>query len=245
MSHEQVGRRPQYESIAQAYARHAAVNPWNAAYDRPAVLALAGEVDGLRVLDAGCGPGLYAEELVARGADVVAVDQSPAMVELARDRAPSAEVRVHDLADDPVWLADHSVDLVVCPLVWHYLDDRVATLRWFRRLVAPGGAVVISTHHPASDWVRLGGSYFTEAVVEEHWSAGGWDMRFWRLPLTTLTEEFAGAGFHIERLVEPRPDPDLARTNPGVHERLSTSPGFVLFRLRAGCSPERSGSHGT
>jgi hypothetical protein len=38
-------------------------NPFNALYERPAILALAGEVCGLRVLDAGCGAGVHAAEL--------------------------------------------------------------------------------------------------------------------------------------------------------------------------------------
>jgi hypothetical protein len=46
-----------YERFADEYATHAVDSPWNSLYDRPAMLALAGDVAGLRVLDAGCGPG--------------------------------------------------------------------------------------------------------------------------------------------------------------------------------------------
>src|SRR3954453_21265191 len=42
-----------YEEMASAYAHHAGDSPYNAHYDRPAVLALIGDVDGRRVLDAG------------------------------------------------------------------------------------------------------------------------------------------------------------------------------------------------
>jgi SAM-dependent methyltransferase len=58
------------------------------------MLALAGDVAGLRVLDAGCGPGPYAEELIRAGAHVVGCDQSPALV----SRASSiALARNHDI----------------------------------------------------------------------------------------------------------------------------------------------------
>ena len=57
-----------YDQIAEFYERHAAESAYNAHYDRPAVLELVGDVEGLDVLDAGCGPGLYAEELLRRGA---------------------------------------------------------------------------------------------------------------------------------------------------------------------------------
>jgi SAM-dependent methyltransferase len=67
------------------YAAHAQTAPYNAMYDRPAVLSLLGDVSGLTVLDAGCGPGLYAE-LLQRGVDAIGFDQSPAMIDLARGR---------------------------------------------------------------------------------------------------------------------------------------------------------------
>jgi hypothetical protein len=56
----------------------------------------------------------------------------------------------------------------------------------------------------------------------------------WRMPLTRLAEEFASAGFLIERLVEPVPEPEMAITHPEAFEKLSVEPGFVLFRLRKG-----------
>ena len=64
---ELVGREPQYEALAENYRRHAADGLWNAHLDRPACLELLGDVSGKRVLDAACGPGFYAAELVSRG----------------------------------------------------------------------------------------------------------------------------------------------------------------------------------
>jgi 2-polyprenyl-3-methyl-5-hydroxy-6-metoxy-1,4-benzoquinol methylase len=72
-----VGRAVQYQGHAEAYARHAAVSPYNAGIDRPTVLALLGDVDGLRILDAGCGPGLYAQALTTRGAQVPGSTRAP------------------------------------------------------------------------------------------------------------------------------------------------------------------------
>jgi len=51
---------------------------------------LPGDLAGLRVLDAGCGTGQMTAELAARGARVVAVDLSPALVGIARKRLPEA-----------------------------------------------------------------------------------------------------------------------------------------------------------
>jgi 2-polyprenyl-3-methyl-5-hydroxy-6-metoxy-1,4-benzoquinol methylase len=69
-----------YDEFAERFERHAETALWNAEYDRPAVLGMLGDVAGKAVLDAGCGPGIYAEELLERGASVIAVDASEQMI---------------------------------------------------------------------------------------------------------------------------------------------------------------------
>lgn len=154
----------QYDAFAAEFEAHARDSPYNAYYDRPAVLKLLGDVRGRRVLDAGCGPGFYAEELVRRGADVVAFD------------------------------------------------------------------LVISTVHPTFDWRNLGGSYFTDEVLEETWR-GNWQVRYRRAPLEQWCAAFVSAGFVIERLVEPRPIPAMQQRYPQDYARLTTEPAFIAFSL--------------
>ena len=52
------------DAFAEDYARHAAGSPYNALYDRPAVLSLLADVRGQRVLDAACGRGISTHYLV-------------------------------------------------------------------------------------------------------------------------------------------------------------------------------------
>ena len=222
-----------FDAFAEAYERHAAVSAYNALYDRPSVLDLLGDVSGIRVLDAGCGAGLYAEELLARGADVVGFDQSPAMVGLARRRTGDrVDVRVHDLASPLSWLDYESFDAALMALVLHHLDERAAALGELHRVLRPGGRLVVSTHHPTADWLRLGGSYFTVEPIEEDWHRGEWHVRYWREPLEGTCALFADAGFMIERLIEPRPIPEMAERFPDDYEKLMREPGFIAFRLR-------------
>jgi SAM-dependent methyltransferase len=234
--------------VAADFAAHAAVSAYNALYDRPAVLELLGPLEGKRVLDAGCGPGLYAEELVERGAEVVAFDQSPEMVALAKERlAGRAELSVHDLAAPLDWLTVGSFDLAVMALVIHHVDDRVGALREIHRVLKSDGALVVSTHHPTRDWLRGGGGYFEVKVVEETWSRG-WQVRFWRQPLTETCAEFYEAGFVIERLVEPRPVAAMAEQYPEDYAKLEREPGFIMFRLvkqpaRTSLVASREGRH--
>ena len=221
----------QYDSFAGEYETHASTAPYNALYDRPATLELIGDVEGKLVLDAGCGPGIYVAELMARGANVLGCDASVTMIELARAKVGDrADLRVHSLEEPFHWVADQSIDIVLSALVYHYLNDRAGFLSEVHRMLRPNGVFVMSTHHPAGDWHRLGGSYFSVEAVTERWSTG-WEITAWRMPLTQLAAEFTEAGFLIERLVEPAPQPAMAESHPDSFQRLSTEPGFILFRM--------------
>jgi len=75
-----------YDDFADSYEAENASSLLNAYYERPAMLSLAGNVDGRRILDAGCGSGPLSAALRANGAIMTGFDGSPAMVELARQR---------------------------------------------------------------------------------------------------------------------------------------------------------------
>lgn len=225
-----MGPEPQYDVFADEFLEHGRDGLYNAHYDRPACLDLLGDVDGRTVLDAACGPGLYAAELEARGASVIGFDVSPRMVELSRQRVPTGTFRVHDLADPLVWLPDGSVDLVLFALALEYVDDRVGALTELRRALRPGGALVLSRLHPTGDWLRHGGNYFDARVVEEVWSRG-WQVRYWLSPLEQTCAELRETGFLIERLIEPRPRPEAAAMNADAYRRLTSEPtGFLAIR---------------
>ncbi len=73
------------------------------------------DLQGRRILDAGCGTGALAVEAARRGADVVAIDLSPKLVEFARQRMPdsfahgSLDFRSGDMLDDKLGRFDHVV----------------------------------------------------------------------------------------------------------------------------------------
>lgn len=227
---DEVGRAAQYDTFAEDFLGHARDGFYNAHYDRPACLPLLGDLDGRRVLDAACGPGLYAEEMARRGARVVGFDQSQRMVEICRGRVPAGDFRVHDLADPLDWLPDACVDLALLALAMEYVDDRVAALRELHRVLRPGGALVLSRQHPTGDWLRHGGSYFDVRVVSEVWSRG-WAVRYWLAPLQQTCEELFQAGFLIERLLEPTPTRAAAEIDPEGYRRLCREPtGFLALR---------------
>jgi magnesium-protoporphyrin O-methyltransferase len=89
------------------------------------------DLRGVRVLDAGCGAGQMTAELAARGADVVAVDISPSLVEIARKRLPEADRSRVTFASGDMLGADHGrFDFVLAmdSLIYYTAPDIVAAL---------------------------------------------------------------------------------------------------------------------
>ena len=222
-----------YDEMGDGYRQHAQDGVYNAHYDRPAVLEVLGPVAGLRVLDAACGHGFYAEALLEAGADVVAFDASRAMVGLARERLAGRAQVDRAVLGTSLPYDDGAFDLAVCALAVHYVADRAAAFRELHRVLRPGGALVVSTQHPTTDWLRKGGSYFDRTLETDTWDvpAGPQQVRWWREPLSDLCAAATGSGLLIERLVEPRPGPAVLARSPERYAELSRSPGFLVLRL--------------
>jgi SAM-dependent methyltransferase len=220
--------------MSTAYREANEEGAFNAFYERPGAIALLGDVSGLRVLEAGCGPGALTSWLADNGATVTAVDVSQEMARLASERlGDRARVLLADLAE-PLPFGDASFDLVVASLVLHYLADWSAPLAEFRRVLAPDGAVTFSTHHPAMDWqLHSPDNYFATIQVSETWQLSGqpFEVTFWRRPLTAITAAISDAGFVIDQLAEPAPQPELRNREPRAYDRLQTGPAFLFFRL--------------
>jgi len=91
------------------------------------------------VLDAGCGSGRITEALIERlpGGRVIAVDQSPSMVEAARRRlGPDVDVRVVDLLELEI---EQPVDAILSTATFHWISDHDLLFRRLRAALRPGG----------------------------------------------------------------------------------------------------------
>jgi SAM-dependent methyltransferase len=119
-----------YDRFMGRYSRHLA----------PQLADLAGVAAGMRVVDVGCGPGALTAELLARGAEVSAVDPSEPFVAAARARHPEADVRQAPAEDLP--FAADAFGAALAQLAVHFMRDPVAGIREMRRVTEPGGAVV-------------------------------------------------------------------------------------------------------
>ena len=224
-----------YNQLADDYAARIDSKAHNAFYDRPAVLSLLPDVTGKRVLDAGCGPGAYAEWLLDHGAQVVAVDANEKMLAHARERTGDrAEFHLANLNAPLDFLADASFDLVICPLVLDYIRDWTPLFREFHRLLRPGGVLVFSHGHPASEFFLYyaDGNYHEVEQVSWEWTGFGTvvTMPSYRRPLAAVFNPLIDAGFVLDRVLEPRPIEAFREADPEHYDQLMRQPGFLCIR---------------
>lgn len=235
-------RASAYDNFAEGYTAENETSLLNAYYERPAMLDLAGDVTGRRILDAGCGSGPLFAALRDRGAIVTGIDISAKMLEQARRRlGADADLRVADLADS-LPFPDRSFDDIVASLSLHYLKDWGPTLTEMRRVLAPGGRLIASVEHPFANFLtqRMAGeetNYFKTRNRTEEWTMGGQtaQLSFWDRPLHAMTDAFTTAGFRIGVISEP---PALPAARELFPEGFDESTGmrflcFLFFVLHA------------
>ncbi len=218
-----------YDSFAEAYAAETETSLNNAYYTRPAILDLAGDVAGRRILDAGCGAGPLFAELLDRGAIMTGFDSSAKMVELARKRlGGDAALRVADIGD-PLPFSDGEFDDVISALVLHYLEDWTAPLAEIRRVLKPGGRLIMAVNHPfIFKLLYPEADYFATVKWVGQYTFDGQqaELTFWHRPLHAMTDAFTAAGFRTAVVSEPYPAPGARERFP---EELAGKTAFLSF----------------
>lgn len=226
-----------YTKHALKYAEAVKDNVYNAMFERPSTLALLDEVSGSDVLDIGCGSGEYAQWLIEHSAaKVTCLDVSQQMVDIVTERfANKVSAYQQDIALGLPKERDDSADLVICPLVLHYIADLTPVFAEIHRVLKQGGYLVFSTHHPFADIeCSKTGNYFEREFIEDEWHTIGQPVAvsFYRRSLTELCQAVSSAGLVIEAITEGCVDPQIQQVAPETHEYLSKNPNFIFMKCR-------------
>jgi 2-polyprenyl-3-methyl-5-hydroxy-6-metoxy-1,4-benzoquinol methylase len=160
---EVMSTKPQhntYDQFADAYAQsYAQPSSSGVEFIRdlviPRLLEIAGDVDGLTVLDAGCGEGILSRSLVGRATKIVGIDIVPQLIAYARQRDQTQRIiyEVHDLSS-PLPKYTNTFDLVVSNLVLNDVPDYSGFITTLSDLLKPGGRIVLSMNNPYSALLR-------------------------------------------------------------------------------------------
>lgn len=191
------------------------------------VLDLLAPQPGERVLDLGCGDGALTAEIVARGAEVVGVDASPAMVAAARSRGLDARlVDGHGLAFET--FEGRPFDAVFSNAALHWMQRPEAVIAGVHRALRPGGRFV-GEFGGAGNVARIGRALVAGLERRGVDAAAIWPWYFPEADAYRTLLEAGGFSTVSARLFE-RPTPLPA----GITGWLATFPGPFLRALPAG-----------
>lgn len=173
-----------------------------------------------RILDVGCGEGVLARALAARGNAVIGVDISEGLLAVARDREerePLGITYVHGDAATLHGFDDGSFDGVATSLTFTDLDDLEGVLQAVARVLAPGGWFAFAALHPCFEPPHASSAEVNGRLVRQvnrYFEEGPWKSRNpdsligvrRHRRLATILNAVIAAGLMIERLEEPAGD---------------------------------------
>lgn len=221
--------RAAYDALADEYAAEMDDNPYTAHFERPATTSLIPEVDGARILDAGCGTGWYSAWLHGQGASPVGVDVSEEMLAYAEERVPDARF-LRAALDAPLPFPSETFDGVVSGLTLGYVRDWTTAMDRFARVLKTGGFLVFSVLHPMDTFDPDGESvYYEVEPATKEWTV---DVPFYRRPFAAVVQPVLDAGFKLEQVCEPRPTAAFQAAWPERYETESREPVFLCLRAR-------------
>jgi 2-polyprenyl-3-methyl-5-hydroxy-6-metoxy-1,4-benzoquinol methylase len=208
-----------YDAVADFY-----IEGFNSIGD-PASLALLdllGPVTGLQVLDVACGHGRITRELARRGASVVGIDVSAALIARARETEQDEQLGIRyvhrDVTTPGFFGAPRGgFDVAICNFGLSDIDDLDTAIGAIGAALKPRGCFAFSIVHPcfaggediSGSW-PASGSYYDEG----HWTAQGVRSGLRRLvgashrTLSTYLATLRRHGLWLDELAEPLPEPD-------------------------------------
>ena len=225
-----------YQKLAEAYASLIETKPHNAYYDRPAVFSLINDSTDKTILDAGCGPGVYTEWLISKGAKVIGLDASEKMLEFARARNHERAEFIQANLEEPMpFFSDQHFDGIVSALAVTYVMNLKALFGEFNRILKNAGWIVFSTEHPffAYKYFKIE-NYFETTQVSCKWRGFGTKvtMPSYFHSLGYISEAMTDNGFAIEKILEPKPTDEFKKADWEKYNRLMKFPDFICFKAR-------------
>ena len=186
------------------------------------LVARADPKPGERVLDVACGTGIVVRSvlpLVGPNGRVVGVDSSPAMLAVARIRAPSeASIEWYEASAEALPLSDAAFDLVLCQQGLQFFTDKLSATREMRRVLAPGGRVALSV------WQALEHNPVHKAINEA-------TVRLLGTP--ALAVAFSGSAQELETLLSGASFEDIAIESVAMTLRFPSADRYIKLSMLA------------
>jgi SAM-dependent methyltransferase len=223
-------------------------NPDNANIleEKPALFALAPDLQGKSVLDLGCGYGENCAEFLKMGAArVVGVDISEKMLAVAKAETSGITYLQADMND--LSAIEGQYDVVFSSLALHYIEDFDKLCRQVAALLNQGGYFIFSQEHPLTTspingvtWTRNEQGQRLHYNLTDYARSGRREMTWlidgvvkYHRTFSDVVNGLTNAGFAVEKMLEPVPTPETLERLPYFADEYH-KPNFLLIKARKG-----------
>lgn len=215
--------------------------------EQPALWSmLPDSLDGLHIIDLGCGFGDFARKARHAGAGfVLGIDCSYRMLERARERTDDPLIQYCRMPLEQLSIDDNIFDLAVSSLALHYVCDYRTIVRQIAPILKKGGRFIFSVEHPictalsTREWIRNSAGDPMCWPIDEYRSEGPrrtqWfveDVIKYHRTVETYVNGVINAGFRLLELREPAPISQASSAHPDIDHHRRRPPFLLLSAER-------------
>lgn len=166
------------------------------------------DLQGKKLLDVGCGPGIHVKEYASRGADTFGVDPSEELIRIAQQQEPSASFSVASAYELP--FADETFDMLTSSLAFDHVKDMTKGVAELHRVLKKNGCLFFSIPHPITYMFRkpkdmglkVSDSYFSNDVTFLNIVRSGKKFIVYPRTLQEYFDCFLKQGFSLVKFIE-------------------------------------------
>jgi ubiquinone/menaquinone biosynthesis C-methylase UbiE len=215
---------------------------YNEMLEMPTTLKILGNVKGKKILDIGCGTGIYAKILSRKGARVCGIDISEEMIKIAKKENPKIEFKIGDIEKLPY--KNKEFDIILAALVLEYLPSWDRSLKEVRRVLKKNGIFVFSMGNPVINALkkvrykrrkfRVVSDYFNEGFRIETWRFNKMkvDIKGYHQTYGTIIKAIIKNGFEVIDYEDAFPVKKAEKLFPKDYKLWSNMPYFCTWKIR-------------
>lgn len=191
----------------------------------PRLLQVVGSVDGLTVLDAGCGEGIVSRMIIGTAAHVVGIDVAPQLVAYARERDVTQTItyEVRDLSQ-PLPHYINTFDLIVSNMVLNDAPDYMGFIATMSSVLKPQGRIVLSMNNPYSALHREKVENYFDSGTATQYGLG--PVSYFHRTMEEYLHAFQAADLLLRRLYDVQMTEEMVAKLPEQNRQF---PWFSLY----------------
>lgn len=234
-----------YKGLAEEYhGMRLKKSFYNEMIEMPAMIKMLGNIKGKKILDWGCGSGLYIKKLKSKCAEIKGFDISQDMIKIAREINPTIDIREGSGTKIPF---KEEFDIVFASLAIHYLKDLDRPFKEIHRVLKPKGVFIFSTGNivsKAGKTKEIQGKKYKVLGIKDYFKMNRTDIPFitktgkkvfvfnYLLKPKQVIQTAQKNGFEVIDYEDAKPISQAKKLDAKEYEYYSKVPIFAIWKLR-------------